>query len=113
MAISIERLVAGGMPRDMAKKYLREAKQEINPPSPAQYMRKKNKKKATGKPKGTGSALGIVGSASKAGMQSKQGKGPRRTVAPGFTPKPTGRPPKSVFLRGKPKPKKTGRPTRR
>ena len=79
----------------------------------AKKMRDKLKKKATGKPKGTGNALGIVGSASKAGMQSKQGKRPKRKNPAGFTPKPTGRPPKSVFFRGKPKPKPTGRPTRK
>ena len=70
-------------------------------------LRDKLKKKATGKPKGTGSALGIVGSASKAGMQSKQGKRVRRPNP--ITPRPTGRPPKSVFFRGDAKKKTNGR----
>ena len=70
-------------------------------------LRDKLKKKAKGKPKGTGSALGIVGSASKAGMQSKQGKRVRRPNP--MKPRPTGRPPKSVFFRGDAKKKTNGR----
>ena len=70
-------------------------------------LRDKLKKKATGKPKGTGDALGIVGSASKAGMQSKQGKRVRRPNP--MTPRPTGRPPKSVFFRGDAKKKTNGK----
>ena len=54
-------------------------------------------KKITGKPKGKSPSM-ILGSASKAGMQSKQGQRPRRPNPMG--PKPTGRPPKSVFFRG-------------
>ena len=72
-------------------------------------LRNKLKKKATGKPKGRSPSM-ILGSSSKAGMQSKQGKRTRRPNP--MTPRPTGRPPKSVFFRGKPKPKPTGRPTR-
>ena len=71
-------------------------------------------KKITGKPKGKTPSI-ILGSSSKAGMQKKQ-KSPfniKVTNPKGPMPKPTGRPPKSVFFRGKPKPKPTGRPARK
>ena len=60
MAISIGELVAGGMPRDMAKKYLREAKQEINPPSPAQYMRRNKMAKKPDAARGKTTRIGRI-----------------------------------------------------
>ena len=63
-------------------------------------------KKDKGKPKGKSPSM-ILGSASKAGMQGKQGQRVRRPNP--MTPRPTGRPPKSVFFRGDAKKKTNGR----
>lgn len=71
MAKSIGELVAGGMPRDMAKKYLREAMQEINPPSPAQYMRRKKMAKKPDAARGKTTRIGRLKKAVKGIIKEK------------------------------------------